>query len=114
MISKLIDKLNELSIENKVKETEEIKLKEKKIINKGTGAGGANTTLSGGSFEKITSIENKLLENNFNKIIVNNKKKYSYYLELNTENKKIIYVTQNGLKVYMKNKFNIDIEKKTR
>jgi hypothetical protein len=33
------------------------------IKNRGIGAGGANTTLNGLSFEKKTSIENKLLEN---------------------------------------------------
>jgi len=33
------------------------------LKNRGIGAGGANTTLNGLSFEKKTSIENKLLEN---------------------------------------------------
>ena len=66
------------------------------IKNKGTGAGGANTNINGISFENKTSIENKLLENNFTKIIMNNKNKYGYYFECNNveNNNKIIYLTQ--------------------
>ncbi len=35
-------------------------IKNNKIINKGTGAGGANTNYNGLSFEEKTSIESKL------------------------------------------------------
>jgi hypothetical protein len=73
-----------------------------KIINKGTGAGGAKTTLNGRKFEDKTSIKTKLLENKF---IKNN-----YYYEYNDKinNKKIIYLTQNGFKTYFKKNFNIN------
>ncbi len=69
--------------------------------NKGTGAGGANTTLNGGAFENITSIESMLLSKKFTK------KKFTtrsdYYMEkiLPNENKKLIYVKQWGLKTFM-------------
>ena len=48
---------------------------ELKINNKGTGAGGANTTLNGSLFEERTSIENKLLENKFIKKEIDTKTK---------------------------------------
>jgi hypothetical protein len=70
-------------------------------INKGTGAGGANTTLNGGAFENITSIESMLLSKNFTK------KKFTtssdYYMEKNLSNPNIrlIYVKQFGLKTFM-------------
>jgi hypothetical protein len=78
--------------------------------NKGTGAGGMMTTLNGCSFEKKTSIEKKLLDNDFSKNIIN-KNKYGYYFELVKENKKIIYFTQSGCKLYLKKEFNIDVYK---
>lgn len=83
------------------------------IKNKGTGAGGANTNINGLSFENKTSIENKLLENNFTKIVMNNKNKYGYYFEYNNveNNNKIIYLTQNGFKLYFKEKHNIHVYK---
>jgi hypothetical protein len=81
---------------------EEITNKVSKIkINKGTGAGGANTTLNGGAFENITSIESMLLSKNFTK------KKFTtssdYYMEKNLSNPNIrlIYVKQFGLKTFM-------------
>lgn len=49
------------------------------IVNKGTGAGGANTTKTGGSFENKTSNEARLLANGFVKKIFN-KNKYGYCL----------------------------------
>ena len=82
-----------------------------KVINKGTGAGGAKTVLNGGSFEKRTSIESKLLDKKFTKIIMNKKKKYGYYYEYNDTITKIIYLTQGGFKLYFKKEFNIDIPK---
>lgn len=69
--------------------------------NKGTGAGGKNTTLNGGAFEKITSIEALLLEKEFTKKNFLTAK--DYYMEKNVEkeNKKLIYVKQWGLKTFM-------------
>ena len=72
-----------------------------KVINKGTGAGGANTNKNGLAFEAKTDIENMLLEAGFVKKEID--KKY-YYLEW--EN--IVYVKQNGFKQYMSSTFKID------
>ena len=80
----------------------------KKNNNKGIGAGGKNTTLNGNIFENKTSIENILISNNYVKKLLNNNK-YGYYLEYNLPPKKIIYLTQSGLKTYIKNTFNINI-----
>jgi hypothetical protein len=87
------------------------KTKQNRIINKGTGAGGANTNINGLAFEKITSIENKLTEKDFKKNIMSNGK-YGYYFENDNNNKKIIYLTQDGFKLYIKKEFNIDSYKK--
>jgi hypothetical protein len=75
---------------------------ENKIINKGTGVGGANTILNGSSFEIKTSIENKLLKNNFTKIILNKNNKYGYYFEFDN----IIYLTQSVFNLYFKSNKN--------
>jgi len=83
-----------------------------KIINKGTGAGGANTNFNGIMFENKTSIENKLLENNFEKKIMNTNKYGYYYIKTNNENNKIIYLTQSGFQSYFKENFNFNIYKK--
>ena len=55
-----------------------------KIINKGSNAGNtnANANINGLSFENKTSIENKLLEKNFNKTIIN-KKNLNMVINLN-------------------------------
>jgi len=82
-----------------------------KVLNKGVGAGGANTTINGLSFENKTSIENKLLENNYIKVIMDTKKKYGYYFEYKNNNNKIIYMTQAGFKLYFKKTFNIEVYK---
>lgn len=78
------------------------------ITNKGTGAGGKNTNINGKNFEYITDIENKLLENNYEKKITD-KSKHGYYLYQNIDNNKIIYLSQNGLKLYIKQNFNIEL-----
>jgi hypothetical protein len=65
--------------------------------------------LNGLSFEKKTSIENKLLDNGYHKIIFNNKKKFGYYFEYINNNHKIIYLTQTGFRLFFKLKYNIDV-----
>jgi len=116
-----------------------------KEVNKGTGAGGANTNLYGKNFENKTNNQSRLLDTGYCKYSFTKKPKNinDFYL-LNTftpfrtedaqpvhfcslnsshsvgvlnekrckkekEEKKIIFVLQNGFKMYMKNKYNIDI-----
>jgi hypothetical protein len=79
------------------------------IINKGTGAGGANTNFNGKKFEDKTNNQLRLLENGFVKQSFTSKSTnlYDYYLSKTFEDKKVVFVTQNGLNYYMKNKYNI-------
>ena len=81
------------------------------IINKGTGAGGANTNYYGKKFEEKTNNEQRLLEIGYNKASFTKKPKkaYDYYLTNTFEDKTIVFVLQNGLKLYMKNKYKIDL-----
>jgi hypothetical protein len=76
------------------------------IINKGTGAGGANTNLYGKKFEEKTNNEPRLLEQGFTRINMNTNK-HGYYLTKKFEDKEIIYATQSGFKTYMECEFSI-------
>jgi hypothetical protein len=81
------------------------------IINKGTGAGGANTNYYGKKFEEKTNNQTRLLNDGYNKNSFTKKPKkiYDYYLSKTFEDKTIIFVLHNGFKNYMKNKYNIDV-----
>jgi len=74
------------------------------IQNKGTGAGGANTNLSGKAFEKKTENETRLLANGFiRKDIPGKKGVNAYYLEkVNPDDatKSTVYLTQAAFKAY--------------
>jgi len=73
------------------------------VVNRGTGAGGANTNISGNSFEDKTSNELRLLGDGYIKKLIPGKEKtkYGYYLEKVDGGKTTQFVTQNGLKCYM-------------
>lgn len=79
---------------------------ENKHINKGVGAGGANTNLFGKIFEYRTNMKDNLHEIGFTEKRMNNSK-YGYYLKKKIEDAKIIYLTQSGLKTYFKLKYDI-------
>jgi hypothetical protein len=81
------------------------------IINKGFGAGGANTNFYGKKFEEKTNNQQRLLEIGYtkNSFTKKPKKAYDYYLSQTFEDKNVVFVLQNGLKIYMKNKYNIDL-----
>lgn len=81
------------------------------IINKGTGAGGANTNYYGKKFEEKTNNQQRLLEMGYikNSFTKKPQKAYDYYLSKIFEDKIIVFVLQNGLKIYIKNKYNIDL-----
>jgi hypothetical protein len=79
--------------------------------NKGSGAGGSNTNLYGKQFEEKTNNQQRLLEMGYtkNSFTKNPKKVYDYYLSKTFEDKTIVFVLQNGLKKYMKHKYNIEL-----
>lgn len=78
------------------------------ITNKGTGAGGANTTYFGKKFEEKTNNQMRMLSNGYTKHSMS-KKTYDYYLSKRYEDKTIVFVSQNGLKTYMKIRYNIEL-----
>jgi hypothetical protein len=77
------------------------------IINRGTGAGGANTNVNGKSFEEKTSNEQRLLSTGFiKKNIPGYKGKNAYYLVKEmSPTESITYLTQGGLKAYFEHFF---------
>lgn len=81
------------------------------IINRGTGAGGANTNLNGIAFEDKTDNSSYLLKNGFiQKPIPGSSGKYAYYLEKILDgDRSIIFTKQNGLKNYMKHFHNKEL-----
>lgn len=82
-----------------------------KIINKGTGAGGSNTTYHGKKFEEKTNNQKRLPTLGYTKtsFVTNSKKEHNCYLSKKIEDKKVVFVLHNGLKMYMKEKHNIDL-----
>ena len=79
--------------------------------NKGIGAGGANTNHYGKLFEEKTNNQQRLIENGYIKqsFTKNPKKSYDYYLIKTFTDKTIVFVLQHGLRLYIKNKYNINI-----
>lgn len=79
--------------------------------NKGTGAGGTNTNLFGKLFENKTNNQERLLEMGYtrNSFTKKPKKVYDYYLSKPFEDKTVVFVLQTGLKMYMKQKYNIEL-----
>jgi hypothetical protein len=104
----IIKQIKEPSIMSKIKNI--VKMKSI-IINKGTGAGGANTNYYGKPFEQKTNNQQRLLDIGYikNSFTKKPKKSYDYYLSKTFEDKTIVFVLQNGLKLYMKNKYNIEL-----
>jgi hypothetical protein len=81
-----------------------------RVINRGTGAGGAATNMNGKGFEAKTSNESRLLSKGFvHNLIPNCKGKHNYYLE--HKEKGILYLTQGGLSSYFKHFLNKDIHR---
>lgn len=85
-----------------------------KVINKGTGAGGAKTTENGKKFEDITDNELRLIEKGYEKIMLINDKdrKTFYFLSKTFEDKKIIFLKQSGFTKYFEEKYNIELFRK--
>ena len=82
-----------------------------KSKNKGTGAGGANTNKFGKKFEEKTTNQQRLVDMGYtrNSFTKKPKKVTDYYLSKTFDDRKIIFVLQNGLKTYMKNNYNLEL-----
>ena len=80
------------------------------VINRGTGAGGANTNLHGKTFEEKTNNQQRLLVMGYEKGSFQNNHTQAYdYLSKQFSDKKITFVLQHGLKKYMRYKYNIEL-----
>ena len=79
-------------------------------INRGTGAGGANTNKYGKAFEKQLSQEERLLQKGFQKVIMNTTK-FGYYLKHSSLQRDIYFFQQSGLSSYLKLQYNITINR---
>ena len=73
---------------------------EKKVINKGTGAGGANTNKTGKSFEENTNNLKRMLDHGF--------EKQKAWITKTFEDKTIVIVNQRGLAHCAKHKYGIN------
>ncbi len=80
----------------------------KQIINKGTGAGGANTNINGLSFEEKTSIEPYLEKYKYIKKEIKIKQRKGVYYEYNNNDITIIYFKKNSFKLYFEKEFKIN------
>jgi len=78
-------------------------------INRGTGAGGANTNHNGKKFEKKTDYQKRLLEMGYTQNSFEKKPKLAchYHLSKIFEDKTIYFVSQKGLRKFMEHKYNI-------
>jgi hypothetical protein len=84
----------------------------KELVNRGTGAGGANTNKSGKSFEQKTENETRLLQSGFVKrtIVEKSKATGNYYLEKReSETSSVVYLSQTALPLYFKTFFSIEM-----
>ena len=81
------------------------------VVNRGTGAGGANTNANGLSFEKKTNNEPNLLLVGFvRKNIPGSKARNGYYLEKEISPiETIVYLTKSGLKIYFAHFFGMQM-----
>ena len=98
-VNDVIEKVSDLTVET---------LK-RKTANKGTGAGGAATNFHGKLFETKTDNETRLLNEGFTKTIISNNTKFGYFLSKRFENKRVIFVSQSGLKEFIKKFYYIEL-----
>jgi hypothetical protein len=75
------------------------------MANRGTGAGGAGTNASGLPFEEKTANQGRLEELGYSIVAMQGAGKFSYYLEKDG----MIFLTKGGLKIYMKQKFGVEM-----
>jgi hypothetical protein len=79
-----------------------------KLINRGRGAGGANTNYNGLKFEEKTSIEPYLDKYKYIKQNIKIKNRKGIYYEYKKNDLNIIYFKKNGFKLYFEKEFNIN------
>jgi hypothetical protein len=74
-------------------------------VNRGTGAGGANTNATGLPFEEKTANQCRLQERGYIMVSMQGGGKFCYYMEKDG----VVYMMKGGLKTYMKEKFGVEM-----
>jgi hypothetical protein len=97
---------NEMAVTEVNYVTEKVNVQ--KSPNKGTGAGGAATNYHGKLFEAKTDNETRLLNEGFIKTVTGHTK-FGYFLSKQFKDKRVIFVSQSGLKEFIKKFYNVDI-----
>ena len=78
----------------------------KRAPNRGTGAGGARTTLNGRKFEDLTNVEKHLWARGFvDRQLTKTKSGKGYVLEKTSRGRTMMYVSQAGLKLLAKQRY---------
>jgi len=98
-VDNLTEKVNDLTVET---------VPLPKTPNKGTGAGGAATNYHGKLFEAKTDNETRLLNAGFVKTVTSHTK-FGYFLSKQFEDKRVIFVSQSGLKEFIKRYYHIEL-----
>ena len=104
-------KLNELEVDNLTEKVNDLTVETVpplKTPNKGTGAGGAATNYHGKLFEAKTDNETRLLNAGFVKTVTGHTK-FGYFLSKQLEDKRVIFVSQSGLKEFIKRYYHIEL-----
>jgi hypothetical protein len=94
----LISSFNKLTCKDEFQKPKEME------VNRGTGAGGANTNKNGKSFEEKTSFIPILEELAFIRKEFH-KSKFGFYYNKTIDNKEFYFFTQSGLKKFLEEKF---------
>ena len=82
----------------------------KRIVNKGTGAGGSQTNVSGLGWEQKTTNEPNLIAQGFQMTRMGKGKSLFYLSKLYEDSHKTVYYTSKaGFKKLVKSKFNVDL-----
>lgn len=93
-------KASEVKAYNEQAKALKAKEAKQKVINRGTGAGGANTNKTGKPFEENTDNLKRMIEHGF--------AKQKSWLSKQFEDRTVVIVKQHGLKQYAKHKYGID------
>lgn len=104
-------KLNEFEVDNLTEKVNDLTVETApppKTPNKGTGAGGAATNYHGKLFEAKTDNETRLLNAGFVKTVTGHTK-FGYFLSKQLEDKRVFFVSQSGLKEFIKRYYHIEL-----
>ena len=80
---------------------EPVRIVEETVVNRGSGAGGANTNKNGKAYEESTCFEKLICDEEWEKKILDKKTKYGHYWVKITDTCRIVKISQGGLKKFV-------------